>query len=166
MSLHNLSKIISNATYREEIGSDQWRSFSRRIKSDRNCCQVCKRADVLLNVHHHFYDPERRLWDYADNEVSVLCEHCHKAMHEGLNKFRTWVFGYLTPQSIRVLNGAMALGFQQHDPLKFAYAIAELAASPRSIELFYKAFVDRPSKNSEVVKRAIETVATQQSPNA
>lgn len=155
----SVAKLFSNVKYRQEINSNEWKSYSKSIRNATDYCQCCRRKDVQLNVHHHNYDPDRHLWEYGSSEVSVLCTGCHHAMHEGLKKFRSFVFGSMTPQSLRALNGALAIAMQNHDPLKFAYAVAEMAASPGSVERFAKAFTDRPTANNAIVKKAIEQIA-------
>lgn len=157
--MKSVADILSKVKYQDELKSDEWKSRASSLKRTVNYCQSCRRGDVQLTVHHHNYDPNRRLWEYADSELSVLCWPCHKALHEGLKQFRAFVFGHFSLQSLTALNGALAIAVRNHDALKFAYAVAEMAASPRSVELFAKAFIERPSKNSEVVKRAIEQVA-------
>ncbi len=148
MSLKSLNQIIQRATLSEQYKTDEWREFSRNIRSQTNFCQVCKRAAggaIKLNVHHYAYDPERMLWDYERDEVAVLCEDCHKQMHEKLQDFRQFVFCFFNPRSMNILNGALLAAHRAgHDPLKLAYAIAEMVASPRSIERFCQAWIDKP----------------------
>lgn len=61
-------------------------------------------------------------------------------MHERLTEFRKHVFRGLKPDSFRVLNGALAVGLTEHDPLEFCYAVAEMAASPGSVKRFCAAW--------------------------
>lgn len=143
MSLKTLNQIIHRATLNEQYKTQEWNSFSRRIREMQPNCEVCKRTtpEVKLNVHHHCYDPERKIWEYERTEVTVLCEGCHKEMHEHLQQFRKFVFGYLTPASFRALNGSLAAAqVLRYDPLQLSHAIAQLVASPDSITRFANAW--------------------------
>jgi hypothetical protein len=99
-------------------------------------CESCKQGGKPLQVHHLFYDPDREPWDYQIDEVVLLCSTCHEQLHGELARFRRYVFRKLTPAAFRVVNGALAAGLDAHDPLKFAYAVASMAASPGSVERF------------------------------
>ena len=148
MSLKSLNQIIQRATINEQYKTDEWKAFSHKIRSQTNFCQVCKRTaegTTRLNVHHYAYDPDRLLWEYERDEVAVLCEDCHHRMHKALQDFRQFVFCFFTPRSIEVFNNALMTAYKaRFDSLKVAYAIAEMIASPRSIELFANAWIDKP----------------------
>lgn len=132
--------------YKEKLQSQEWRDFSRAAKENANyACQMYKRGKVRLNLHHLFYDLNKEPWEYEPQDVVVICEGCHNEIHDQLQNFRRFVFGKLNPQSFRVLNGALAVGLDHYDSLKFTYAVAELAASPGAVERFFKAFMDKPS---------------------
>lgn len=131
-----IREIVGRVTYREQLKDDRWRAFARERKNDiGNCCQVCRRGDMPIQVYHWFYDG-RMAWEYRHDEVIVLCEPCHRLYHELLKEFRKFVFAKLTPQAFKVLNGALSVGCDQENSLKFAYAVAELASSPNSVERF------------------------------
>lgn len=134
------------AVYREKLGQAEWKEFARSARERAgNACEICRRSDVQLQVHHAFYEPGRDPWEYAGEDVVVLCRGCHHETHVQLQKFRRFVFKKFNPASFRVLNGALAVAGDHYDPLKFAYAVAELAASPGAVERFFKAFMDKPS---------------------
>lgn len=125
----------SGQSYAEMIRSPEWKTFAAGIRRERGSfCQVCKRKDVELHVHHISYDPEKPL---MVDEVIVLCWACHKTMHAELKRFRKLVFGNLTPQSFPVLNDALASGFSQFKALEFAYALKSFVAWPRGVERFF-----------------------------
>jgi hypothetical protein len=111
------------------MDSDEWWAFAKEVRENHPFCAYCRRADVKLNVHHIFYDWNRKLWEYEPDEVMVLCESCHKEMHEQLYAFRKHVFKKLTPQAFRVINGALAVAVEQYDPLVFAHALCEFVSN-------------------------------------
>lgn len=138
--MRNIREIVGQVTYREQLKDQRWREYARERKNDiGNCCQVCRRGDVAIQVHHWFYDG-RMAWEYKHDEVIVLCDPCHKLYHELLKDFRKHVFAKLTPQAFRVLNGAIAVACDRESSLIFAYAVAEMAASPGSVERFAAAW--------------------------
>lgn len=146
MSIRSIGEIMGRgAVYRELLGRDEWKKFSKGIREQRNFCEACKRGNVELNVHHFFYDASRLPWEYNSDEVTVLCRSCHEQIHECLQQFRTFVFRKLTPRSFQILNGALAVGLDNNDPLQFVYAVAEMAASPDSVKRFCAAFTHRPA---------------------
>ena len=52
-------------------------------------CQTCDDTEKTLHVHHKRYIKGRDVWDYADDDLEVLCADCHKHEHwqrDELNK--------------------------------------------------------------------------------
>lgn len=52
-------------------------------------CQSCEDTEKTLHVHHKRYIKGRDVWDYADDDLEVLCADCHKHEHwqkDELNK--------------------------------------------------------------------------------
>lgn len=131
--MRSAENIINSIFRTNQYDSEEWRKFSSRIKSTRNCCECCNRTGITLNVHHLFYNNDRKLWDYKDDEVIVVCRDCHKALHTEMVKFRTHVFRYLTPRSFAILNGALAVGLTHYAPLKFVRALAEFVSNERLV---------------------------------
>src|SRR6185436_10921450 len=123
--------------YDQEIASEEWKIFSRDVRKDHgNACVICRRSDVATEVHHFFYDPSKKMWEPDQGEVTLLCRTCHKEMHKELLEFRKHVFRYLKPRTFQLLNEALRVGLAQNDPLELMHAMAEMAASPRSVKLF------------------------------
>ena len=57
----------------------EWYELSKRIKTrDRNTCQMCGRNDKAVSVHHKVYYEERKVWEYSDDELICICDHCHE----------------------------------------------------------------------------------------
>lgn len=149
-----LSQILGKGgQWSQQLSTDEWKGFAKGVRSRRgNACECCRRTNLELNVHHAFYDPNLKPWEYGDDDVVLLCHQRHQEIHEQLKKFRRYVFKYLTPQSFRVLNGALAVGLTQYDPLRFCYALAEMAGSPGSVERFCEAWINTPPKRKSTRK--------------
>jgi|GEM_PF-2626833 len=138
----SVSQILRGASnYTEKLDTEQWRAFSQGIKRKQgNWCASCRRSDIILNVHHIFYESDREPWEYADDEVIVLCTACHRQIHEQLKKFRKFVFAKLTPQAFQILNGALAVAYEKYDGLVFSHALAEFVCTPTLLERYAKAW--------------------------
>lgn len=136
---------IKTHTYREKLSDPRWKAFAADMRArSNNACQSCKQKGLVLQVHHWFYDG-REPWEYLPEEVTVLCEGCHKRLHEELKKFRQFVFAKLSPHAFRVLNGSLAVAFDQYEPATFVYALAEMASSPGSVRRFANAWIEKPA---------------------
>lgn len=131
-----IAKEILAGGYGAKLASSQWREFAKSVRRQRgNYCELCKRGGLITQVHHWCYDSGREPWDYDIQDVVVLCEGCHKALHEHLNNFRRYIFRQLTPRAFQVLNGALAAMLKENeDPLLVAYALADLALTAGAVK--------------------------------
>jgi hypothetical protein len=132
-----VGQLLQQNTYTAQLQTEEWKSFARGVRASyENACAVCRRSDTQTQVHHIFYDPSLKLWEYQSDDVMLLCTDCHKAFHEQLRNFRRHVFRHMRPGQLKILNGALLVGLTQHDPTEFVHAVAELAASPGSVQRF------------------------------
>ena len=44
-------------------------------------CDHCGSKEKQLHVHHKAYVKGRKIWEYGDTELKVLCEDCHARSH-------------------------------------------------------------------------------------
>lgn len=51
------------------------------MQRDNFTCQCCGDETTELNVHHKRYDATLRVWEYDNNELVTICEHCHSFLH-------------------------------------------------------------------------------------
>ena len=84
-SAHNVSpnapKINPKLNYAEQLQTKQWKAFREFVFSARGKrCEMC--GDTMnLQIHHPKYKNGRKAWEYTCNEVRVLCNNCHKIVH-------------------------------------------------------------------------------------
>jgi hypothetical protein len=52
------------------------------MERDAFVCICCGDEESPLNVHHKKYIKDKKIWEYDDNNLSTLCESCHKEVHE------------------------------------------------------------------------------------
>ena len=69
--------------YWEQLRHPNWqRKRLEKLEAVGWTCERCEATDITLNVHHPRYFKGRMPWEYADDELQVLCEKCHKQHHE------------------------------------------------------------------------------------
>ena len=68
-------------SYKELLQAPQWLYFRDRVLL-RDCyrCVKCF-SQRRLQIHHLYYLPGAKPWDYPFSAVVTLCEECHKAVH-------------------------------------------------------------------------------------
>jgi hypothetical protein len=68
-----------------KVKKDEWAQFRfEMIERDGGRCSNCRRGSadgVVLQVHHNFYIPGRKPWEYEYGDCSLLCKACHAAEH-------------------------------------------------------------------------------------
>lgn len=133
--MRSLKQILNAGQYENKISRPEWKAFASQVRNARGrACESCKRGNVSLQVHHVFYDPAIEPWEYAMGDVVVLCSACHGEIHEQLKSFRRAVFRNLNGPAFKILNGALAVAFEQYQPLVFAHALAEFVSNPRLVQ--------------------------------
>lgn len=73
--------------------NDMWLEFSQRVQlRDRNKCLKCHRSqpDVVLQVHHELYIPNKQPWEYALSDCTTLCKGCHAREHGLIEPDNSW----------------------------------------------------------------------------
>lgn len=78
--------------------TSQWQQFRHEvIELDGGKCGHCKRSepDVVLQVHHKIYIPQRAPWQYDYRDCETLCKGCHAAEHGRIPPKSGWKYlGY------------------------------------------------------------------------
>lgn len=70
-------------TYREKLLDPRWqRRRLEKLGSVGFACEACAATDRTLHVHHPRYIKGREPWEYANDELQVLCVDCHAEHHE------------------------------------------------------------------------------------
>lgn len=65
-------------TYLELLRNPRWQRKRLEIMSrDDFACTVCGDRESTLNVHHKRYRKGAKPWQYADDDLTTLCENCH-----------------------------------------------------------------------------------------
>lgn len=78
--------------------SKDWKVFrDHALRLDGNACVRCLRGlhEVILHVHHKYYIPGRKPWEYPYEACEVLCRGCHAQEHGIIQPTSDWVLiGY------------------------------------------------------------------------
>lgn len=74
--------------YKEQLQNELW--FKKRneiLKLHDYTCAACGYRNVErgMNVHHKIYFKQLMAWEYEPYYLIVLCDECHKTLHEGLS---------------------------------------------------------------------------------
>jgi hypothetical protein len=75
-------------SYSELLKDPRWQKKRLSIlKRDNFICKLCGDKETQLVVHHLIYHDELDPWNYKNNELITLCNHCHNSLHrnEGAN---------------------------------------------------------------------------------
>lgn len=73
--------------------NDRWFEFAHRVQMrDGGKCLKCHRTppDVILQVHHEIYIPNKLPWEYALSDCTTLCKGCHAREHGHVEPSSGW----------------------------------------------------------------------------
>ena len=66
-------------SYAELLRDPRWQKKRLEIMHrDNFTCQHCGCQDKELQVHHLWYSPIKKPWEYDNNSFLTLCSHCHE----------------------------------------------------------------------------------------
>jgi 5-methylcytosine-specific restriction endonuclease McrA len=77
-------------TYQEKLKSPLWQKKRLEVMEWNGWqCRNCGSNKDMLTVHHFKYELEKEPWDYKKEELTCLCEICHKKVHAATSAFNT-----------------------------------------------------------------------------
>lgn len=85
---------------------------------DNFLCQICGDGTTTLNVHHlNGYRKGAEPWEYSDDELETLCEHCHLEQHKPFVAKRFYFAGKVSKNCWRgkIVKGLRAVGKDDGD---------------------------------------------------
>lgn len=71
---------MTTKTYAELLKDPRWQQ--RRLEVFERSgfeCEHCGATDKTLNIHHAYYEKDKKPWDYPLESLVCYCEDCHKA---------------------------------------------------------------------------------------
>ena len=72
----------------------EWKEFSKKaIELKGENCSVCERHkdDVVLQIHHPYYEKGLMPWEYDIDELQLVCSGCHAREHKILEPQDGWI---------------------------------------------------------------------------
>lgn len=83
----------------ENYKRPEWQEKRLRImERDGFKCRSCGDATTQLQVHHSYYDPGKKPWEYPDQSLKTLCKPCHENISGWLRLIRE-LLGWLDPSA-------------------------------------------------------------------
>lgn len=71
------------SNYSEQVKSPLWQKKRLEVLNLRGFkCEICGNEKDQLHVHHRFYIKGRKIHEYDNDVLQVLCEKCHEREHE------------------------------------------------------------------------------------
>ena len=68
--------------YKDQIKDPRWQKKRLEILELYGFqCTNCQTKETSLHVHHFKYKTNHKIWEYNEDELTVLCEDCHKTLH-------------------------------------------------------------------------------------
>jgi len=68
--------------YSEQLKSPKWQKKRLEImQRDKFKCKLCGDENTTLHVHHKYYESGKMPWEYSNNCLITICEHCHNSIH-------------------------------------------------------------------------------------
>lgn len=128
-------------SYAELLKDPRWQRRSKEIKEwDNNVCQLCG-SNENLQVHHLYYDKDKKPWEYGDRALVTLCDKCHEQIHSCDSNF----YIYLKD----ILNRLGENGVTKFVILDILDAFARITDYPsdKNLELLYD-FINKYSRGS------------------
>jgi len=74
-------------TYKEQLKDPRWQRMQSEVRQrDNYKCQLCGSTTTFLHVHHLYYKPATKVWEYDIESLVTLCENCYNSVHSSLPK--------------------------------------------------------------------------------
>ena len=72
----------------------QWKEYRQTIiKRDNFACVKCGRElseGAILQVHHKYYMPDKKIWEYPLDACITVCKNCHAMEHNKILPNNSW----------------------------------------------------------------------------
>jgi hypothetical protein len=86
---------MSKKSYFELLRDPRWQRKRLEVMEKAEFkCQYCATETETLNVHHKIYRSGADPWDYPNDQLVCICEHCHEEEHALLHDLRLMTIGF------------------------------------------------------------------------
>lgn len=105
-------------TYKEQLRDPRWQKMQSEIRErDGYKCQLCGSTKSFLHVHHLYYKPSTKVWEYDKESLVTLCEECHLAVHSSLPKIIALAIFQLVKQGACIFDLQLYLAEKTNIPM-------------------------------------------------
>ena len=105
-------------TYKEQLRDPRWQKMQSEIRErDGYKCQLCGSTTSFLHVHHLYYKPATKVWEYDKESLVTLCEDCHLAVHNSLPKIISLAIFQLIRQGACIFDLQLYLAEKTNIPM-------------------------------------------------
>lgn len=70
---------------------DKMNSVIDFYETEIPCCEWCHDNESQLHVHHIKYFNGRNIWEYKNDELLLLCDRCHKDIHQLMDDINGYI---------------------------------------------------------------------------
>lgn len=78
---------MKKQSYSDKLKSPKWQKKRLEImKRDKFTCKLCGDTETQLHVHHKEYIKGNDPWNYPNNLLVTICEHCHTEIEDILKE--------------------------------------------------------------------------------
>jgi hypothetical protein len=127
MALKSVQQILAPSVgYESQYDDSRWRDRAARFRRKfGNFCQSCRRGDVPIQCHHVNYYPGRKLWEYDDQDLAMLCEPCHKSIHNIIRVFRV-IAARSNASNLAAILGLLKMSLDAHGEVQTIETLSRL----------------------------------------
>ena len=95
-------------SYYSQYNSQARIALSTRLKQERGCCEHCG-SQSNLSTHHKVYYSGRKVHEYEDEDLIVLCQPCHDDITEFADRVWMLALDFNPDQARRLYNLVVAV---------------------------------------------------------
>lgn len=150
--MHNKSKEQWNKEQSELYKDPRWQKKRLEIlEYNKWTCESCHSTENTLNVHHKYYEENKKPWDYEDEAFTVLCNKCHKEEHSLKNSadkkliecFRKNGFN---SKDLIYLSEILSEDVFDYCPMVFCESLKYAKSNHKILDCFYESYLESINK--------------------
>jgi hypothetical protein len=96
-------------SYSDLLRDPRWQRMRLEVMQRADfACEECGDKTTTLNVHHTYYAPGRKPWEYEPESLRCLCERCHELVTQLLDETRRTI-GALKLEELDMVIGSIRM---------------------------------------------------------
>jgi len=102
-------------TYQDQLKDPRWQRVQSEIRErDKYKCRICGDTTTFLHIHHIYYQPKLKAWEYDKESLVTLCENCHQFAHAALPKIIALMTFWMLKEGVSLLDIEIELRKRLH----------------------------------------------------